>query len=160
MEAQGLPEQLRKPCTSEWMTLPLTVTWVNTTCPTCGMMYYRMSLHCNSSNTPASPLLPTMGTFSTTNYALVSMVHSPLLFLMWSAPTFFFTLLYPKYPVTPLTQNYIPSGTIFISTHFIFVSSTFSHRPHEMASVWKPWKLICEYILDILCFSTLGDILI
>ena len=61
-EAQGLPEQSRKPCTSEWMILPLTGNWANTTCLTCGMKCCGTPLHCNSSNKPATPLLLTMGT--------------------------------------------------------------------------------------------------
>ena len=30
---------------------------------------------------------------------------------------------------------------------------TFSHRPDEVASVWRLGKLVCNRLVDLLCFS-------
>ena len=103
----------------------------------------RTPLCCNLSNIPTPPLLPTMGTSPThipyshggkTSSSLVGMVHSPLFPLMGVHTL---TPSSPYYtPQTPLTQNYTLSDSILVSRHFIiFVGSTFSHRPDEVALV-------------------------
>ena len=114
----------------EWMTLPLTGPWGNTTCPTNGRKCYRTPLSCNSCNTSAPPLNPTMGT-SPVHIPYPPGGHNKFFIGKYVSPFPLISPLHPQTPWTPLTQNYIPSGTILVNTHFTFVSSTFSHRPEK-----------------------------
>ena len=63
------------------------------------------------------------------------------------------TLLKPKL-LQPISE--VPS---LVSTHFDLCSLTSSLRPDEAASVWKLQKLVFKKLIDLLCFSTQGDII-
>ena len=55
-------------------------------------------------------------------------------------------------PIDPLSATSYLSGNILVSKHFIFMWFNLFHRPVEAASVWRQQKLVCEYIVFILCF--------
>ena len=54
----------------------------------------------------------------------------------------------PKLPYTPISM--VPS---LVSTHFDLCGLAFSHRPDEVASVWRLRKLVFNKLIDLLGFS-------
>ena len=60
--------------------------------------------------------------------------------------TFTFSIILPHTPYTPNSPTPHFSGTIFGKYKF-------SLRPDEAASLWRLQKLVCNKLIDLLCFS-------
>ena len=146
----GPPEQLRKPCTSQRMTLPSTETWGNTSYPTSGMSTTGHPFDEAKVTAPAPPS-PTMGTPINISY---QKEHNKF-FIGNYGP---FSPLTGGAPLSPLTENYNHSGAILVSRHFL-LSLTFcidlmkwlQYGSHES------WYMIKNG--NLFCVSTTGNTL-
>ena len=126
-----------------------------------GTKFYRTPHHFSLNNTDLPPTLllewatpmyishSKMGGHVQLHLVCIIPYGSAFLFLYHSLLTINFP--HTKHSILLFTPiSVVPS---LVSTHFYICSLTFSHRPDEAASVWRLWKLVCNKLLDLLCFS-------
>ena len=164
---RGSPGTSRRPYIFVLMTLHLIGTWESTNSHTFWIRFYRTHHHSRLNNTVLSPIPPHMGQPHTSipynklggmcnyigKYCFLweCLLHITLTISIIPPPT-------PHAPKHPINQKlpYTPISVApsLVRKDFYLCSLTFSHRPDEAASVWRLQKLVCNKLMDLLCFST------
>ena len=77
--------------------------------------------------------------------------------LSYASPSLSISILPPNTPNTPCTP-YTPISVApcLVSMHLYSCSLTFSHRPDEVASIWRLQKLVCYKLDNFALFQHLG----